>query len=135
MFRRHCEGENIYLIRKNITVAKKGPKWPKKSKKKVKSAKNRGEKNSPKFVKKFLSFELRPSERVKYANFFVPACHATPPRKSFSKVSIVKNTKYFRNFRVLKIFFGDLGHVTTSAVFPILSSFIKSDQKELVFKV
>ena len=95
----------------------------KKIEKKVKRAENRDEKISPKFVKKFLSFELRPSERVKYANFFVP------PRKSFSKVSIVKNTKYFRNFRVLKIF-GDFGHLTIFPVFPILSSFIKSDQTE-----
>ena len=76
----------------------------KKIEKKVKRAENRDEKISPKFVKKFLSFELRPSERVKYANFFVAACHATPPRKSFSKVSIVKNTKYFLFFRVFQHF-------------------------------
>ena len=76
----------------------------KNSKKKVKSAENRDKKNSPKFVKKSFTFELRPSERVKYANFFGPACHATPARKTFSKVSIVKNTKYFRIFRVFQLF-------------------------------
>ena len=129
MFRRHCEGKNIYLIRKKQNLRKKGQNGQKNRKKGQKGRKSR-RKNFTKIRKKVSQLRAQAIWEGKIWKFLRGGVSCYAATKVLFQGFYSEKYEILPDFSLFSKIFGDLGHVTTSAVFPILSSFIKSDQTE-----